>query len=104
MEARKTIKIKEEGDYIYNKIHIIKEPIAQDIFDDICDWIGEANNYESVIFYDIFDNYFFDVDDVIEYLNENIIAEKDYREDFEIDKANKYVKLLSQFKGYYIYN
>ena len=104
MEAQKQIERIDEGEYRTIKLHVVKENIIdKKIFDDIVDWVGEAVDYEHTIYLTIGESSFFDVDDVILWLEENIIDDFQEREDYEIERAKDYIKVLTKWKGYTIY-
>lgn len=101
--AKNTVEKKEEGEYTYLKIHTVKEPITREVFDDICEWVGESTDYQEYVYMDISESCFFWVDDVITYLEENMLDQYEDREDYEIERAKRYIELLRPYKEYSIH-
>ena len=91
-----------------NNIRVIVQEVKKDI--KISDWlfdyivtIGDNTDYEVVVYYDLTEKIFFDVNDLIEYIEENIIDQAEDREDYEVEEGNKAIKELQQWKGWRLY-
>ena len=95
MKAIKHIETKRDGE-IEIITNLIKNNVK--ISEKVMDYIietGDRLNYESVIYHDISENIFFNVDDLIEYL-----IEEPSDEDFENDIIIEVIKELEQWKGW----
>ena len=92
----------------HNNIRVIVQEIKSDInlsdetFQYIVD-IGDNTDYQKVVYYDLTEKIFFDVDDLVSYIGENILDQEEDREDYEIQQANKVIKELHYWKGWNLY-
>ena len=91
-----------------NNIRVIVQEIKKDI--NLSDWlfsyivdIGDNTDYETVVYYDLAEKIFFDVNDLIEYIEEDVLDQADDREDYEVEQGKKAIKELEQWKGWRLY-
>ena len=106
MIARKMVESKTEGEYTTTKTHEMKidaDFLLADVWEKIMDYVGEPNNYESYVYYDITEKCFFDVDEVMEYLQETYVDDAENREDYEVETAKMMLLILEKYKGYTIF-
>jgi hypothetical protein len=97
---------KTEGEYTTTKTHEMNvdgDFLLRDVWGKIMDYVGEPNNFEAHVYYDIAERCFFDVDEVIEYLQETYIEDAENREDYEIGVAKEIITILEKYKGYTIF-
>jgi len=92
----------------HNNIRVIVQEIKKDI--KFSDWlfdyiitIGDNTDYKKVVYYDITEKIFFDVNDIINYIEENIIDQAEDREDYEIETGRNAIKELQKWKDWTLY-
>jgi len=102
LNGTKEVERKEEGEYEVVKFHKIKADISSELFDNIVNFFGEETGWDgtSGCFFDLNENTYIDVDDIIQYFEENILG---FSEDFDketLEDVKKWIKILSKYKGY----